>query len=161
MTILTVLAIIAAVIGIVGSIVPGLPGPPISWVGLLLLFIEKTTGNGDPMTAKFLCIWLAVTIVVTILDYIVPAWFTRMTGGHKAASAGAIIGLFIGMFLPPVGIIFGSLAGAFIGELMVTDKGTWAAFKASVGAFFGFLCGTCLKLIASGMMFYYVIVYAF
>ena len=38
-----VLAILAGVLGIVGSIVPGLPGPPVSWVGMLLLYIW---GNG-------------------------------------------------------------------------------------------------------------------
>jgi uncharacterized protein YqgC (DUF456 family) len=33
----------------------------------------------------------------------------------------------------------------------------WAAFKAGIGAFLGFMCGTGLKLISSGVMAYYII----
>ena len=36
---ISILAITAGVIGIAGSILPGLPGTPVSWVGLLLLYI--------------------------------------------------------------------------------------------------------------------------
>lgn len=156
MSVLEIIALIAAIFGIVGSIVPGLPGPPVSWVGLLLLYIDGKGGD-DPMSLAFLIVWLIVTIAVTIIDYIFPVWMTKVTGGHKAASTGAIIGLIAGIFLTPVGMIFGALLGAFIGELMVTDKGVWAAFKAGLGAFLGFIAGTGIKLISSGIMLFYVI----
>lgn len=156
MSVLEIIALIAAIFGIVGSIVPGLPGPPVSWIGLLLLYIDGKGGD-DPMSLAFLIIWLIVTIVVTIIDYVFPVWMTKVTGGHKAASYGAIIGLIAGIFLTPIGMIFGSLLGAFIGELMVTDKGIWAAFKAGLGAFLGFILGTGIKLVTSGVMLYYVI----
>ena len=84
-----------------------------------------------------------------------------MTGGHKAASTGAIIGLLVGMLVPPVGIILGSLLGAFLGELLVNDKGIWPAFKAGIGAFIGFMMGTGLKLVISGVMAWLIIKYAF
>ena len=54
-------------------------------------------------------------------------------------------------------MITGALLGAFLGELMVTNKGVWAAFKAGIGAFLGFMCGTGLKLISSGVMAYYIV----
>lgn len=162
MTILAILAIIAGVVGIIGSIVPGLPGPPVSWVGVLLAFLAKgTNASGDPMTLAALLIWLAVTVIVTILDYVVPTKFTKFTGGSKAAATGAILGLFAGMFLTPVGMILGSIIGAFLAEFIVADKGVWGSFKSSMGAFAGFLFGTGLKLIASGLMMYKIIVYAF
>ena len=106
-----IFALLLGLVGIVGSIVPGLPGPPMSWLGMLLVYISGTRGGADPMTLKALLIWLAVVTIVTVLDYVVPAWFTKVTGGHKQASTGAIIGLFVGMFLPPVGIIAGTLDG--------------------------------------------------
>ena len=80
-------------------------------------------------------------------------------GGRKSAGVGAVIGLFAGMFIPPVGMILGSLLGAFLAEFFLENQGTWASFKSSIGAFLGFLTGTGLKLITSGLMFYYVIVY--
>jgi uncharacterized protein YqgC (DUF456 family) len=155
-----IFAIICAVFGIIGSIVPGLPGPPVSWVGLLLTFFAVRDGS-EPMTTTFLLVWLGITTLVTVLDYVIPAWFTRVTGGHKAASVGAILGLFAGMFLLPVGMLVGSLLGAFLGEFLVEDKGVWESFKASVGAFLGFICSTGLKLVVSGIMMYHIIQYLF
>lgn len=38
---LAIFAIILGVLGIVGSIVPALPGPPLSWFGLLLMFLRS------------------------------------------------------------------------------------------------------------------------
>lgn len=160
MTVLAIFAVIAAVVGVIGSIVPGLPGPPVSWVGLLLAYLNHgTNASGNEMTLTFLLIWLGVTILVTVLDYVVPAFFTRVTGGHKAASVGAIVGLFAGMFIPPVGMILGSLLGAFLADFIFADNGIWGSFKASLGAFAGFLAGTGMKLISSGLMLYYIIVY--
>lgn len=156
MNVLEILALVAAVFGIVGSIMPGLPGPPVSWVGMLLVFFAEK-GTDNPMTLTVLIVWLVITIVVSVLDYVVPSWTTRAAGGHKAASTGALIGLLAGIFLTPVGMIAGALLGAFIGELMVTDKGVFAAFKAGLGAFAGFIFGTGLKLITSGIMCYIIV----
>lgn len=159
---LIVFAIIFAIVGIVGSVVPGLPGPPLSWLGMLLVyFADKVGDKPEPMTLATLLIWLAVTVVVSILDYVIPIKTTTMTGGHKAASTGAIVGLIVGMLVPPVGIILGSLLGAFLGELMVNNKGMWPAFKAGAGAFLGFMLGTGLKLAVSGVMAWLIIKYAF
>ncbi|MBO4670672.1 MAG: DUF456 domain-containing protein [Bacteroidales bacterium] len=162
MVVLIVFAVLFAILGIIGSVVPALPGPPFAWVGMLLVyFADKVGGLEDPMTTTCLLIWLGITIVVSILDYVIPAKTTQLTGGHKAASTGALIGLFAGMFIPPVGIILGSLLGAFLGELLVNDKGLWPAFKAGAGAFLGFMLGTGLKLVVSGIMAWLVIKYAF
>jgi len=159
-TFLIILAVILGVVGIIGSIVPGLPGPPLSWLGLLLAyFAGGTNAAGDPITMKFLLIWLAVTTIVTVLDYFVPAWFTKLTGGSKYAGRGAIAGLIIGMIVPPVGVIIGSLAGAFLAELIYGQKDAPDSFKSAFGAFLGFLFGTGVKLIAAGLMMYYIIVY--
>ena len=162
MVVLIVFAIIFAIVGIIGSVVPGLPGPPMSWVGMLLVFFAGKAGERPaPMSIKTLLIWLGITVLVTVLDYVIPVKTTQLTGGHKAASTGAILGLIVGMIVPPVGIILGSLLGAFLGELMVNDKGMWPAFKAGAGAFLGFLMGTGLKLVTSGVMAWLIIKYAF
>ncbi len=160
MTVFGVFAVICAIVGIVGSVVPGLPGPPISWLGLLLAYFGGgLNGAGEPMTLTFLFIWLGITVLVSILDWAVPALFTRVTGGHKSAGIGAIVGLFVGLLVPPVGMILGSLIGAFAAEYFVENQGVWASFKSSIGAFLGFISGTGLKLITSGVMFYYIMVY--
>ena len=162
-TFIAILALALGVTGIVGSVVPGLPGPPLSWVGLLLLYFwgGGTDGSDQPMTLTFLLIWLAVTIVITILDYVVPAYFTKLTGGSKAGGWGAIIGLFVGLVYPPIGMIVGSLLGAFIAELVFAKKDTVTSVKSALGAFLGFIFGTGAKLAASGVMLFYIFVFAF
>ena len=138
--VIIILAVLAGIIGIAGSILPGLPGPPVSWAGLLILYLwgNGTNGAGDPISTKFLLIWLAITIVVCVVDYVVPAYFTRITGGSKAAGRGAIIGLIVGMFVPPVGIILGTLGGAFLAEYLVARKDGWESSKSAIGALLGF-----------------------
>ena len=160
MSILEVLALICAVIGIIGSIVPGIPGPPVSWIGMLAAFFAVRDG-ATPMSTTFLLVWLGITTLVTVLDYFIPAWFTRVTGGHKAAATGAILGLIAGMLLTPIGMITGALLGAFLAEFLVENQGVWDSFKASIGAFLGFIFGTGLKLIVSGIMFYYIVKFIF
>jgi hypothetical protein len=155
-TILIVLAIILAVIGIIGSIVPGLPGPPLSWVGLLLAFLSHKMGGAD-MTLTSVLIWLGVTIIVSVLDYTVPAKFTKLAGGSKAGSQGALIGMLIGIFLTPIGMIPCSLAGAFLAEMFQENKPAGEALKASLGTFAGFLVGTGMKLIVSVAMAYIIL----
>ena len=160
-TIIIILAVVAGIIGIAGSILPGLPGPPVSWAGLLILYIwgSGTNGAGEPISTSFLLIWLAITVVVCVIDYVVPAYFTRVTGGSQVAGRGAIVGLIVGMLVPPVGIILGTLAGAFLAEFIVSRKSGWQSTKSAVGALLGFFFGTGIKLIASGLMMYYIIVY--
>ena len=162
-TFIGILAIVLGIVGIIGSVAPALPGPPLSWLGLLALYIwgGGTNGAGDPMSTRFLLIWLAIVIVVSILDYIVPAYFTKLTGGSKWGGWGAIAGLFLGLIYPPVGMILGSLLGAFAGELLFAQKDTVTSIKSAFGAFLGFLFGTGLKLITTGVMLFYIIVYAF
>ena len=155
-TVLIILAIILGIIGIIGSIVPGLPGPPISWVGLLLAYLSHRMGGAD-MTPTFIIIWLGVTVLVTVFDYIIPAKFTKLAGGTKAGSTGALIGMIIGIFLTPIGMIACSLLGAFLAELFQSDKTAPDALKSALGTFMGFLVGTGIKLLATVTMMIYIL----
>jgi uncharacterized protein YqgC (DUF456 family) len=145
------LGIVFMISGILGCVLPVIPGPPLSYLGLLLLhFTEKYQ-----FSTRFLIIWAVITGVVYALDYIIPAWGTKKFGGSKRGVWGSIIGLVIGLFFfPPFGIIIGPFVGAVVGELTV-GKDSNAALKSGFGSFLGFLLGTLLKLIASGMMTWY------
>jgi uncharacterized protein YqgC (DUF456 family) len=137
--------------GILGCVLPFIPGPPMSYIGILLLHIT----SGFQFTNRFLLIWAIITIVVVALDYIIPVWGTKKFGGSKQGVWGSVIGLIAGLFFfPPFGIIVGPFAGAVIGEL-AAGKNSGAALKAGFGSFVGFLTGTVLKLIVSGMMTWY------
>jgi uncharacterized protein YqgC (DUF456 family) len=149
---LLILGIILMIIGIIGCLVPVLPGPPLSYLGLLLLHASRF---GD-FTPTILIALAVVTVVVTILDYIVPVWGTKKFGGSKYGMRGATVGLIIGIFLGPAGIIIGPLFGAIVGELIFKDDMKYA-LKAGFGSLLGFLTGVGLKLAASFVMTYFFV----
>ena len=156
-TVIIILAILAGVLGIAGSILPGLPGTPVSWVGLLLLYIW----GPEEMALKTLVIWGVVVAIVSVIDYIVPMYFTKLTGGSRYAERGALVGLLAGIILTPVGMILGSFLGAFLFELYYTRKGAGQALKAAIGSFLGFITGTGLKTIVSVLILWKIFVFAF
>ena len=160
---ISILAILAGVIGIAGSILPGLPGTPVSWVGLLLLYIWGNGSDivGNPLTLKALIAWGVVVAIVSVIDYIVPMYFTKVTGGSRYAERGALVGLIAGIILTPVGMILGSFLGAFLFELYYTRKGAGQALKAAFGSFLGFITGTGLKTIVSVIIMWKILVFAF
>ncbi len=143
--------IILMSIGLIGCIVPILPGPPISFTGLLFLQFSRF----GHFTTSFLWGMAMLALMVTILDYIVPVWGTKKTGGSKAGIWGATIGMIIGIFFfPPIGIILGPLAGAIIGE-SIKGASLHQSFRAGMGSLLGFFLGIGLKLIASFVMTFY------
>lgn len=145
------LGVLLTIAGIVGCIIPFIPGPPLSYIALLSLLAV----NENIFTARFLGIWLVVTIVVTILDYYVPIWGTKKFGGSRNGIWGATIGLITGIFFfPPFGMIAGPFLGAFIGEL-IGGKDTLAALRSGFGSFIGFVAGTVMKLAVSVIMAFY------
>lgn len=159
--VISILAILAGIIGIAGSILPALPGTPISWVGMLLLYIWGTGTNamGEEMSLRTLIVWGVIVILVSLIDYVVPMYFTKVTGGSRYAERGAMVGLILGIFLTPVGMILGSFLGAFLFELYYSRKGVEQALKAAFGSFLGFITGTGLKTIVACMILWKIIVF--
>jgi len=151
---LLIIGLAFILIGIVGSVLPVIPGPPIGWVGLLLLYLTKAV----PMDYWAIGITLFLAILVSILDYIIPALGTKKFGGTKYGMWGTTIGLVIGFFIPiPLGFLIGSVIGAFIGEMLYDSKDTNRATKAAVGSFIGFVGSTFLKLVLTfGYLIWFV-----
>lgn len=149
--VLLVLGFFLALIGILGSFLPVLPGPPISWTGLLLLYITKAI----PMDWWILGITLIVALLVIVLDYIIPVMGAKKFGGSKMGMIGTTIGLIVALIFPVLGffgIVIWPFAGALVGELLnKADKKT--ALKAAFGSFLGFLTGTFLKFLVAVIYF--------
>ncbi|NJB71064.1 hypothetical protein GGR42_001526 [Saonia flava] len=144
---LLIIGFIFMLIGILGSFLPVLPGPPLSWIGLLLLYLTKAIPNDW----WFLGTTLVIALIVFALDYVIPAMGTKKFGGTKAGMIGTTIGLLVAIFFPVLGIfgiIIWPFVGALVGELMnKADQKT--AMKAAFGSFIGFLTGTFLKFLVA------------
>jgi uncharacterized protein len=147
-----IIGAILMLVGLIGCILPFLPGPPLCFIALWLQQLK----DEKPFTSTFLWIWAAITVVVLILEYIIPAYGTKRYGGSKLGMWGCIIGMVGGFWLGPLGIIIGPFVGALVGEL-VNNANSENALRAAFGSFVGFLFGTLIKLIACGVMSYYFI----
>ena len=144
-------------IGLLGCILPVVPGPPLSYIGLLLLQLTSPT----PFTVRFMLIWAGITVLVTVLDFVIPALGAKKYGGSRYGVLGAMLGLLVGLFVfPPIGIIIGPVVGAFAGEYLY-GKSHKEARRAAFGSFVGYLVTTMIKLAASSMMIYYFVIEIF
>ena len=149
---LIILGAICLLVGILGCVLPVLPGVPLAYCGLLLLHATEKV----QFSWQFLVIWAVVTIVVQVLDSVVPIWGTKKFGGSKMGVWGSTLGLLVGLFFGPWGIVLGPFLGAVVFEL-IDGKNTRLALKAGWGSFVGLMTGTILKLICCGLMTYYFI----
>ena len=149
--VLLLLGFILMITGILGSFLPVLPGTPISWLGLLLLYLTKAVPNDW----WFLGITLIVALIVFTLDYLIPAMGTKKFGGTRAGMIGTTLGLLVAIVFPILGllgIIIWPFIGAFLGELL-NKADQKSAFKAAFGSFIGFLTGTFLKFVVTVIFF--------
>jgi uncharacterized protein YqgC (DUF456 family) len=154
---LLIIAFALMVLGVFGSFLPVLPGPSLSWVGLVLLYFT----NAVPANYWILGISFFITVVVSVLDYIIPAKGTQKFGGSSYGIWGTNIGLIVGILAPiPFGFIIGPFVGAFVGELLYDYKDHGRAFKAATGSFVGFLASSFMKFVLCMMylgLFFWIV----
>lgn len=131
------------IIGLVGSFMPVLPDLSISWIGLLLLYLTKTVENNYWM----LGVTLVIAILISILDYVIPAKGTKKFGGSKFGVWGTNLGMILGFFAIPIplGFVIGAFLGAFLGELIFEPNNNKRALKAATGSILGFLASSFVK----------------
>jgi len=154
MIVLIILGLLFALIGLVGCILPVIPGPPLSFFALIILSYAK---NWEPFSSIFLIIMAGLTIVVTILDYVVPASGAKKYGASRLGVWGSIIGMLFGLFFfPPWGMLIGAIGGALAGELAARKQGK-KALRAGWGVFVGNMVSVGLKLAFSGVILFFYI----
>ncbi len=141
------------VAGIVGAVLPVLPGPLLTAAALVLsqYYFESFEGMN-------LWLWAIIGVVVFVADYLLPSLFTKMGGGSKAASRGALIGLVIGLVTPF--FILSAFVGALVGEMLHTGN-VFKSLKAAVFAVMGLFTGMVMKLaycIAAPLLYSYALV---
>lgn len=165
--ILLILGAALIVVGLIGCIVPIIPGPPISYGGILLLHFTSWVS----FSLEFMLFWALLVIAVTVLDYFVPIWGTKKSGGSKWGTWGSAIGLVVGLFFSPIGIFVGPFFGALVGELLYQynkdgkdqnvptseNEKMKKSLKAAFGSFLGLMVGIVLKLIISGALAFFFV----
>ena len=143
-TLLIFIGIILLIAGLAGTVIPVLPGVPLAWAGLLVAFFSTKA----EISLVCLIVTGVIAVLVSFMDNIFPVMMTKKSNGSKAATRGSTIGLVVGFFTGPWGIILGPFLGALIGELIHNNSDIKKALKVAWGAFLGFLLGTGAKMIS-------------
>jgi len=142
------LGIFLIVLGLIGAFLPVVPGLPFSYAALLLVHFTGLV----QFSTFFLVAWGIIVVTIMILENALPAYTTKKFGGSVYGVTGSTIGMILGMlFFPPLGFFLGTLAGAFIGELIYKSDVKTAA-KSAFGSFIGFLTGTMIKATVAAMI---------
>lgn len=146
------IALLLALVGLLGSVLPVLPGTVFSLVAMLL--VEFAT----PIDFSSM-IWAIVGVLIVasvVSDYVFPLLWARQWWGTKAGTRWSIVGMIVWFVVPPRGLIFWPIIGAFVGEYLV-KKNARHARRAAWGSFLGSTASTVIKLIAAGMVLWYVV----
>ena len=74
---LAIVGLIMGIIGLLGVIIPVLPGTILSYIGLLSVYFISS----NSISTLQLVICGIASVVVVVLDYILPGYFSKMFGG--------------------------------------------------------------------------------
>lgn len=140
--ILFIIAVFLNLLGLIGTIIPAMPGPPLCFAGMVLCCIAAP----HPVMIVLTVLMFLLVAFVTVLDFVIPGWLTNKVGGCKKATWGATLGLLVGFFYAPLGLIIGPFLGAFLGEYTDCHK-VEPSLKVACYTFFSLLIGTFFKLI--------------
>lgn len=154
-SLIVLVSIILLILGILGTFIPVLPGLLLSLCGLLIYKF----GTEAPLSMFYVWIFVFLTAVSVVLNYVIPARTNRKYGGTRWGSVGSVIGTLVGMFFIPVpfGFLIGMFLGVFVGELLHDASDKKKAWNSTKGAFIGFLYGTGFNFMVGLAMFLVVL----
>jgi uncharacterized protein YqgC (DUF456 family) len=133
---LIILSIIFANAGFIGCIFPVIPGPPLSYLALIIISYAR---DWEPFSLSFLIAMAILTIIIMIVEYLLPIIGASRYGASKISIYLSITGMILGIFiLPPWGIFLGAFLGGFAGEILEGKKGKdalkigWVIFVSNI-----------------------------
>lgn len=140
--VLYALGAVALLLGVAGVVLPVLPGSLLLFGGALLV---AWAGGFALVGWPTLTVVGVLAAVIWAVDWVAAALGAKATGASRWAVAGASLGLVVGLFLGPVGIVLGPAVGAIVLEYW-QDPDFERALKAGLGTFVGFLLGSVVKV---------------
>lgn len=150
-----ILAIAIMLIGIAGSVLPVIPGIPLVFFAIL--------GYGwyegfHLVSVKYIAIIGALTLLSVLVDYVAGVWGAKKAGSSRMGMLGALIGVVIGIFFGPIGILVGPWLGALAGEYLVL-RDVNQAINVATGTLVGMFAGMAFKfLLGAGILISFLLV---
>jgi uncharacterized protein len=136
------LGVLALLLGVAGVVLPVVPGSLLLFGGAVLV---AWAGGFTLVGWPTLTVVGLLAAVIWAVDWVAAALGAKATGASRWAVVGASLGLVVGMFLGPIGIILGPAVGAIALEYW-QDPDFEKALRAGFGTFLGFLLGSVVKV---------------
>ncbi|MGI1660480.1 MAG: DUF456 domain-containing protein [Desulfitobacterium sp.] len=146
-----IIVIILFIVGLLGTVLPILPGAILIYGGMLIYGLMTGFATLD---LTFFLIQGLVFSFIFLVDYWATVEGTRRYGGSKQAGWGAALGMIIGLFFMPLGIVIGPFLGAVVAELLRKTELS-QAIRVGFGTLVGLLGGTIIKLGVEILMIIY------
>lgn len=150
LSLLALLAYLLMFIGLIGSLLPLVPGPVLIWLGALLWAANDDFANVGWPT---LLILLVLTILAWVSDLLLTSVVSRRVGASWKAILGAILGgfaggIFFGGWIPVIGTMVATVAGAIVGMVameVIDKRDLRLAIHSSQGYLLGVLASSALE----------------
>lgn len=145
---LYVLGVAALIGGVAGVVLPVLPGSLLLFGGVVLV---AWAGGFALVGWPTLTFTGLLALAIWAVDWVASALGAKASGASRWAVIGAALGLVVGMFLGPLGILLGPAVGAIALEY-AKDPDFERALKAGAGTFVGFLVGSVVKVLLAFLL---------
>lgn len=139
---LYVLGFAALAVGVAGVVLPILPGSVFLVAGTALV---AWAGHFTRVGWGMVALSAVIALLVWLVDLAAAALGAKAFGASRWSVVGASIGLVVGLFLGPLGIVLGPVVGAIAFEL-ARNPDLGRALKAGAGAFLGLVLGNAVKI---------------
>ncbi|MGJ3243757.1 MAG: DUF456 domain-containing protein [Opitutales bacterium] len=138
------------VIGLLSNLLPILPGQVIIFAGMV---VHKVWLGEASVSWTYLAWMAGLTVLGLVADYLFAMWGAKRFGATWRGSLGALLGMAIGLFIPPplFWLILGPIVGAIVAELL-GGRAWKEAERAGLGTLLGALVALAVKLALSVIM---------
>jgi uncharacterized protein YqgC (DUF456 family) len=141
--ILYVAGVAALLLGLAGVVLPVLPGALLLLGGAVLV---AWAGDFALVGWPTLAVVGVLAVLILAVDWVAGALGARAAGASRWAVAGASLGLVVGLFFGPPGLLLGPAVGAVALEYW-RDPDFERALRAGAGTLVGFLLGSVAKVV--------------
>ena len=141
--------------GLVAAFVPVIPSHLLILIsgGAHYFLFREESGLGIVSFIVLVLLLVGSQTFETMSGSIGSKWF----GGTKWGTIGAMAGLIVGMFFPPLGFVIGPLVGALLLEAILAKKNIKDATQSGLGSAVGTLTGLLVRMIVAFVMATYLL----
>ena len=148
MALVHAVVIVLMLAGLVGAALPVVPGTPLILAGALLYAFAT---DFEPVGLGRLAVLTVLALAGAVVSHAAAVAGTRRGGGGRRAVIGALLGLVVGLFTAPIGLVAGPVVGAVLGEL--SARGRLAeSVRAGLGTLVGLVAGAVAHIAVAAIM---------